>query len=69
MGYNLMTGEQAKAILLDLCFYHPAIVSEDYGKQDAHHNAEVQCFIYEALEGDPEMQISAHQGWLDGQIE
>ena len=84
MGHNPVTGEQAKSILLDLCFRHPAIVSEDYGKQDARHNAEVQCFIYEALEessylagaglpggvggGSPSLCVAYIEGYLAGHL-
>lgn len=57
-----MTGEQAKKILIDLCFRHPGIIDEAFQKLDP---VEACCFIYEALADDRDMQVAAHEGAMD----
>lgn len=61
-----MTPEEAKKLLIDLCFRHPALIHEDFGKVD---HAEVTCFLFEHLQADPGMQVAAHEGWMDRQVE
>lgn len=61
-----MTGEEAKQILIDLCFSHPGLISEDFGKLD---DCEVTCFLFERLQGDQDCQVAAHEGWMDKQVE
>ncbi len=64
---HTITPEQAKKILLELCFHHPKLIMEDeLGPPD---NAEVACFIYEALVGCEEMQVAASEGWYDQQMD